>query len=149
MSWERFEAIRAMVSGNVPTGKHHGAPRHGDALLAGLIRCRRCGRKLTLRYSGTRNHIPRYSCNRAWMDNGSPHCSASGGLRVDDAIEEALPGVVCLGAIAAVTTAAAAATQQRDQVREVRPRPSAIQRIVWSPGSLGQLEPFACPCRRG
>ncbi|WLB93019.1 zinc ribbon domain-containing protein [Bradyrhizobium japonicum] len=79
-----------MVSGNVPTGKYHGAPKHGDALLAGLIRCRRCGRKLTLRYSGTRNHIPRYSCNRAWMDNGSPHCSASGGLRVDDAIEEAL-----------------------------------------------------------
>lgn len=26
VSWERFEAIRAMVAGNVPTGKHHGAP---------------------------------------------------------------------------------------------------------------------------
>lgn len=37
---------------NVPTSRHHGAPKHGDALLAGLIRCGRCGRKLTLRYSG-------------------------------------------------------------------------------------------------
>jgi hypothetical protein len=31
-----------MVS-SVPTGGHHGAPKHGDALLAGLIRCNRCG----------------------------------------------------------------------------------------------------------
>ena len=51
VSWERFGAIRTMVSSNVPTGRHHGAPKHGEALLAGLIRCKRCGRKLTLRYS--------------------------------------------------------------------------------------------------
>src|SRR6202453_337554 len=37
VSWERFEAIRAMVAGNVPTGRHHGAPKHGEALLSGLI----------------------------------------------------------------------------------------------------------------
>lgn len=36
VSWERAEAIRTMVSDNVPTGRHHGAPKHGDALLAGL-----------------------------------------------------------------------------------------------------------------
>ena len=35
VSWERAEAIRKMVSSNVPTGRHHGAPKHGDALLAG------------------------------------------------------------------------------------------------------------------
>jgi hypothetical protein len=33
-----------MVSSNVPTGRHHGAPKHGDALLAGVIRCKRCVR---------------------------------------------------------------------------------------------------------
>jgi hypothetical protein len=26
VSWERFEAIRTMVSSNVPTSRHHGAP---------------------------------------------------------------------------------------------------------------------------
>jgi hypothetical protein len=86
--------------------------------LAGLLRCKRCGRKLTLRYSGAQHHIPRYSCNRAWMDNGGPHCIAFGGLRVDDAVEEALLGVVGPGAIAAATAAAKQATQQRDQVRD-------------------------------
>ncbi len=64
VSWEKAETIRKMVSSNVPTSRHHGAPKHGDALLAGLLRCRRCGRKLTLRYSGAKHHIPRYSCSR-------------------------------------------------------------------------------------
>ncbi|UWU88573.1 recombinase family protein [Bradyrhizobium yuanmingense] len=58
VSWEKFEAIRTMVSSNVPSSRHHGAPKHDEALLAGLIRCKRCGRKLTLRYSGMESHIP-------------------------------------------------------------------------------------------
>src|SRR5437868_10681242 len=101
VSWEKAETIRKMVSSNVPTSHHHGAAKHGNALLAGLLRCRRCGRKLTLRYSGAKHHIPRYSCSRGWMDNGEPRCIAFGGLRVDDAIEEALLMVVVPGAIAA------------------------------------------------
>jgi hypothetical protein len=50
VDWERAEAIRRMVSENIPMSRHHGAAKHGDALLAGLVRCRRCGRKLTVRY---------------------------------------------------------------------------------------------------
>ncbi len=116
VSWEKAETIRTMVSSNVPTSRHHGAPKHGDALLAGLIRCRRCGRKLTLRYSGAQHHIPRYSCSRGWMDKGEPRCIAFGGLRVDDAIENALLAVVGPGAIAAAVAAERDAGQRRDQV---------------------------------
>jgi hypothetical protein len=122
VSWEKAETIRNMVSSNVPTSRHHGAPKHGDALLAGLLRCRRCGRKLTLRYSGAQHHIPRYSCSRGWMDNGEPRCIAFGGLRVDDAIEETLLTVVGPGAIAAAIAAEKEANQRRDQVREALKR---------------------------
>lgn len=59
-----------MVSDNSPIGQHHGAPKHGDALLAGLLRCRCCGRKLTVRYTGIKHDIPRYSCWRGLLDNG-------------------------------------------------------------------------------
>jgi hypothetical protein len=111
-----------MVSSNVSTSRHHGAPKHGDALLAGLLRCGRCGRKLTLRYSGAKHDIPRYSCSRGWMDNGEPRCIAFGGLRVDDAIEGALLTVVGPGAIAAAVAAEKEANQQRDQVREALQR---------------------------
>ena len=72
VSWEKAEASAAWSAATSPTSRHHGAPKHGDALLAGLIRCRRCGRKLTLRYSGARHHIPRYSCSRGWMSRPVP-----------------------------------------------------------------------------
>lgn len=118
VDWERQEAIRKMVSDNVPTSRHHGAAKHGDALLAGLVRCRRCGRKLTVRYSGIRHNIPRYACCRGSLDNGEPRCIAFGGLRVDDAIETALLQVVEPGAIAAAVEAEATAVDRRDQARE-------------------------------
>jgi DNA invertase Pin-like site-specific DNA recombinase len=116
--WERAEAIRRMVSDNMPTSRHHGAPKHGDALLAGLVRCRRCGRKLTVRYTGMKHDIPRYACHRGLLDNGEPRCIAFGGLRVDDAIETAVLQVVEPGAVAAAIVAEAEVSQQRDQVRE-------------------------------
>ena len=118
VSWEQSEDIRKMVSDNVPTGRHHGAPKHGDALLAGLLRCRRCGRKLTVRYTGAKHDIPRYSCWRGVLDNGEPRCIAFGGLRVDDAVEQALLSVVEPGAITAAIEAEAQATSRRDQVRD-------------------------------
>jgi len=119
VDWERAEAIRGMVSDNVATSRHHGAPKHGDVLLAGLLRCRRCGRKLTVRYTGTKHDIPRYACHRGLLDNGEPRCIAFGGLRVDDAIESALLQVVEPAAIAAAVAAEAEAGTRRDQVREV------------------------------
>jgi hypothetical protein len=118
VDWERAEAIRRMVSDNMPTSRHHGAPKHGDALLSGLVRCRRCGRKLTVRYTGMKHDIPRYACHRGLLDNGEPRCIAFGGLRVDDAIEAAVLKVVEPGAITAAIAAEAEASQHRDQVRE-------------------------------
>jgi len=118
VSWERAEEIRKMVSDNVPTSRHHGAPKHGNSLLAGLVRCKKCGRKLTVRYTGNNHNIPRYSCWRGLLDNGEPRCIAFGGLRVDDAIEAALLGVVEPGAIAAAVEAERNLASRRDQVRD-------------------------------
>jgi DNA invertase Pin-like site-specific DNA recombinase len=130
VDWERAEAIRRMVSDNVPTSRHHGAPKHGDALLAGLVRCQRCGRKLTVRYTGTKHNIPRYACHRGLLDNGEPRCIAFGGLRVDDAIEAALLQVVEPGAIAAAVAAEAEACSRRDQVRDALIRDLEAARYV-------------------
>src|SRR5258708_33617595 len=107
-----------MVSENMRTGRHHGAPKDGDVLLDGLVRCRGCGRRLTVRYTGAKHNIPRYSCWGGSLDNGEPRCIAFGGLRADDAIEEALLRVVEPGAIAAAVEAEAQAASRRDQVRD-------------------------------
>ncbi len=122
VDWERSEAIRKMVSENIPTSRHHGAAKHGDALLAGLIRCHRCGRKLTIRYTGAKHDIPRYSCSRGWLDNGEPRCIAFGGLRVDDAVAGTILAVVEPGAIMAAIEAEAREAARRDEVRDALTR---------------------------
>lgn len=122
LDWERSETIRRMVSDNVPTSRHHGAAKHGDALLAGLLRCRRCGRKLTLRYTGSKHDIPRYTCNRGWLDHAEPRCIAFGGLRVDDAIEEMILKVLEPGAIAAALEAERQAAAKHDEIRDALSR---------------------------
>jgi DNA invertase Pin-like site-specific DNA recombinase len=57
VDWDRAEAIRKMVSENVPTAGARGAPKHGSALLSGLLRCCRCGRKLTVQCTGGHCHV--------------------------------------------------------------------------------------------
>ncbi|WP_234849260.1 hypothetical protein [Sinorhizobium medicae] len=66
---------------------------------------------------------------RGLLDNGEPRCIAFGGLRVDDAIEEALLGVVEPGAIAAAVEADRNMASQRDQgCPSARPRGGALCR---------------------
>src|SRR5689334_4146649 len=118
VTWDRAEAIREMVSDNAPAAGRHGAPKHRAALLAGLLRCRRCGRKLTVQYTGAKHDIPRYVCRRGRLDYGEPGCIGFGGLRVDGAIEAALLAVVRPAAAAAALAAEAQAAARRDQARD-------------------------------
>ena len=117
VDWERAEAIRTMVSENVPRGTR-GAPKLGSALLSGLLRCCRCGRKLTVQYTGTKGQIPRYACIRGRLDQGEPSCIAFGGLRVDDVVETALLAVVQPAAVQAARAAEAQNALRRDDARE-------------------------------
>src|SRR5918996_1016914 len=130
LDWERSEAIRKMVSDNVPTAGARGAPKHGAALLSGLLRCRRCGRKLTVQYTGAKGQIPRYACVRGRLDYGEPSCLAFGGLRVDDAVEAALLTVVQPAAIQAAKEAEAQASVRRDEAREALARDLAAARYA-------------------
>ena len=122
VDWERAEAIRRMVSENVPAAGAHGAPKHGAALLSGLLRCRRCGQKLTVQYTGAKHDIPRYACTRGRLDYGEPSCIAFGGLRVDDAVEAALLAVVRPAALQAAQAAEAQAGARRDEARDALAR---------------------------
>jgi hypothetical protein len=107
-----------MVSGNVPAADVHGAPKRGSALLAGLLRCRRCGQKLTVQYTGARHDTPRYACTCGRLDYGEPSCIAFGGLRVDDAAAAALLTVVRPAAVQAAQAVEAQAAARRDEVRD-------------------------------
>jgi hypothetical protein len=121
VDWERAEAIRSMISENVPSGTR-GAPKLGSALLSGLLRCCRCGRKLTVQYTGAKGQIPRYACIRGRLDQGEPSCIAFGGLRVDDTIETALLTVVQPAAVQAALAVETQDNVRRDDAREAMVR---------------------------
>ena len=59
-----------------------GAPREGQSLLGGLLRCGRCGRKFYVHYSGKRGTAVRYIC-RGDYESGGRYCLAFGGRTVD------------------------------------------------------------------
>jgi DNA invertase Pin-like site-specific DNA recombinase len=122
VSWEQSEAIRAMISENLYGHERRGAVKRGASLLAGLLRCRRCGRKLTVRYTGRDHDVLRYACHRGWLDNGEPRCIAFGGLRVDDAIGAEVLRVVEPGALEAAILASRDEAHRRDEVLEALQR---------------------------
>jgi len=95
-----------------------GAAKRGAALLAGLLRCRRCGRKLTVRYTGNGHDVLRYTCNRSWLDNGEPRCIAFGGIAVDEAIGKQVLQVVQPAAVEVAVLAGQQETHRRDDVLE-------------------------------
>ena len=116
VSWERFEQIQRLIKNNLLGRGALGSARCGQALLAGLLRCRRCGHKLTVRYTGNRHDVLRYSCWRGFLDNGEPRCIAFGGVPADDAIGREVLRVVQPAAVEAAILASEEQVQKRDQV---------------------------------
>ena len=67
IGWEQYQANQKRIAENAQMKglMSRGAPRRGRSLLAGLLRCRRCGRRLHVTYSGANGQVPRYGCRGA------------------------------------------------------------------------------------
>jgi hypothetical protein len=64
LSWETFLENRELLERNRTNGQILPGPaREGHALLHGLLICRTCGRRLTVRYMGNGGIYPIYECN--------------------------------------------------------------------------------------
>jgi len=116
ISWEEFQQLQQMIADNAQGWDSPGAPKRGHALLCGLLRCRRCGRKLTVHYTGNHHRFLRYCCVRGRLDQGEPKCISFGGIPVDEALGREVLRVVQPTAVAAAVLAAQQASQQRDEV---------------------------------
>jgi DNA invertase Pin-like site-specific DNA recombinase len=92
IDWETFEANQVRIAANTHPRRHEteGAVREGAALLQGIATCGRCGRGLRVYYSG-RNATPGYYCGGATIVSGrGEHCMRVGGLRINEAVSDAL-----------------------------------------------------------
>ena len=88
IAWPDFERNQRLISDNA-NGKSflsRGSVRRGEALLAGLLRCGHCGRKLHVAYSGAGGNTGRYHCRGGHINHGGDRCISFGGMRIDRAV---------------------------------------------------------------
>jgi DNA invertase Pin-like site-specific DNA recombinase len=117
VNWEDFERIQKMIVGNrLSSCDPSGAARRGSGLLAGVLRCRRCGRMLRVYYKGSHGDVVRYACPRAHLDNKEARCIAFSGATVDGAVAAQVLRVVQPAGIEAAILASEQQTQVRTEV---------------------------------
>ncbi len=109
VSWQQFEHNQAQLAHNAfaKTGGVKSG-RGGRALLAGLLTCGRCGRRIQVVYTG-KTPAPKYRCDRPNLALGLPRCMGFAAWRVDKAVACAL--------IRAVEPLAVDAAREAEQMR--------------------------------
>ena len=106
--WDAYERNQQLLADNAQMKGQMaaGAVRGGRSVLAGLLRCASCGRRLQVTYGG---RVTRYRCRR----NHQAGCGlAFGGLRIEAAIERELLRVLTPGAIDAALARAERTTEE-------------------------------------
>jgi DNA invertase Pin-like site-specific DNA recombinase len=96
IDWATFEDNRRIMHHNVTKtdpDEAVGAVRAGKALLAGLLRCGHCGRKLYVSYWGKSGTTPTYRC-KGTFDAGGTYCIVFGGASVDRRLTQELLRVI-------------------------------------------------------
>jgi hypothetical protein len=121
--WVEFERNQHLIADNA-NGKRfmsRGAIRRGEALLAGLLRCARCGRKLHVRYS---DGAPRYQCVGAFNHLAAARCIIFSGARPDRMVsKEVLDRLQPIGveaALAGIDARRQKGSEKRDQLEFAR-----------------------------
>lgn len=121
IAWETYENNQRAIAENAQMKglMNRGAVKRGPSLLAGLLLCGKCGRKIHVAYSGSRGQVPRYYCRGALINHGENRCISFGGHRVDEAIEREVLRVLSPGAIEAALHSAYQVVEHTDEISRV------------------------------
>jgi excisionase family DNA binding protein len=122
ITWAEFERNQRLISDNA-NGKSfmsRGSVRRGEALLAGLLRCGHCGRKLHVAYSGENGSAGRYHCRGGHLNHGGDRCISFGGMRVDRVVgAEVIERLQPLGVEAAIGAMEARRAENAEKRRQI------------------------------
>ena len=115
IDWDVYQSNQAMIAHNENANSRavRGAVRHGEALLAGLLRCGHCGAKMLAQYP--RQRVIRYRCSGYMLNRDQPGCVMFGGLRADRLVSEQLLRCLSPLGIDAATSAIAALEDANDE----------------------------------
>ena len=124
IAFERFLDIQELIRGNAVMSngleKTGASPaREGMALLQGLVRCGKCGRRMNVSYGGHRSKMsPRtmqYRCAALRRQAFGPDCQLIGGKRIDKVVSEEFLGVTRPAAVEAAQHAAEVVRREREE----------------------------------
>lgn len=92
IGWEEFMANQKRLTDNANASQagRRGVPRKGMALLQGIAVCGRCGRRMTLRYSGPHADYPVYGCRADKDQTAGASCQEVRALPVDALVTQLL-----------------------------------------------------------
>ena len=94
ISWEDFEANQKLLASNQTNAERSGPAREGAALLPGIILCGRCGRRMTVRYTGTGGVRPAYECTGRWEHGNKATCTSVPADILDQAVSEKILSIM-------------------------------------------------------
>ncbi len=120
ISWDEYERNQKQLALN-NYGRADGVKsgRGGRALLSGVMTCGRCGRRLTVTYTGNPQSRPVYRCDKPNLMMGLPRCMTFGGPRVDAAVARELLRAVEPLAIEAAFEAERMHRERQDDQRQI------------------------------
>lgn len=120
IDWAEFERNQKLLALNA-YGRAGGAKsgRGGAALLAGMMTCARCGRRLSVAYRGRRPQ-PVYRCEHPNTQPHKPRCCTFGASRPDEAVARELVRAVQPLAVEAARQAQFTFMQAQTEQRRVR-----------------------------
>lgn len=106
VSWDEYERNQKVLAANT-YGKGGGVKsgRGGKALLAGMLTCGHCGRRLCVVYVGRRIGYHIYRCDRSNLMLARPRCMTANGGRADAAVSQEVLRAVAPMAIEAALEA--------------------------------------------
>jgi DNA invertase Pin-like site-specific DNA recombinase len=118
---EQYHANLARLAANAARAETPGVVRAGSALLSGLARCGRCGRRMTVRYHvRDQTTQPEYVCARQLTDYGAgQRCQALAGACVDALVTEQVLAALAPAAVEVSLQAAEQVTAERAELERI------------------------------
>jgi DNA invertase Pin-like site-specific DNA recombinase len=89
LTWDQFVRNQQTLRDNWFRHDSRGAPRKGAALLQGIVRCERCGSRMSVfHYSTKEKRAPGYGCVAGYIDGAAKTCQMMSSAPIDAAVAE-------------------------------------------------------------
>ena len=88
ITWGEYESNLKTLGANLTNGEKSAPAREGAALLQGIVLCGKCGRRMSVRYTGNGGISPVYECKGRWEHGNKSTCTCIPAPAADQAVSD-------------------------------------------------------------